>query len=78
MLFQGERRKPDIVAMPALTKAVARGWAALRAEGLCFFICKMGMRSSHCGAVERNLTRNHKGMGSSPGLTQQVKDPALP
>ena len=25
-----------------------------------------------------NLTRNHKVVGSTPGLTQWVKDPALP
>ena len=43
MLFQGEGRKPDTVAMPALTGVEVRGWGALRAQGLCFFICKMGM-----------------------------------
>ena len=34
-------------------------------------------RSSHHGAVEMNLTRNHVVVGSIPGLTQWVKDLAL-
>ena len=34
--------------------------------------------SSHCGAVEMNLTRNHEVVGSIPGLVQWVKDPAFP
>ena len=34
--------------------------------------------SSHRGAVETNLTRNHEVAGSIPGLTQQVKDLVLP
>lgn len=43
MLFQAEGRKPDTVAMPALTRATMRGWGVLKAEGLCFLTCKMGM-----------------------------------
>ena len=33
--------------------------------------------SSHHGAVEKNSTRNHQGVGLIPGLVQWVKDPAL-
>ena len=38
---------------------------------------KLEMGSSHCGAVETNLTRNHEVAGLIPGLAQWVKDPAL-
>ena len=31
-----------------------------------------------CGAVEMNLTSNYDVAGSIPGLTQRVKDLALP
>ena len=44
-----------------------------------FDLKKIGKEwSSHYGAVETNLTKNHEVSGSIPSLTQWVKDPALP
>ena len=40
----------------------------------CF---KKFYRNSRCGAVEMNPTRKHE-VGLIPGLTQWVKEPALP
>ena len=37
----------------------------------------MEIQSSRHGTAEMNLTRNHEVVGSIPGLTQRVKDPAL-
>ena len=42
------------------------------------YIEKIGTGSSHCGAAEMNLTRNHEVVGLIPGLAQRVKDPVLP
>ena len=39
---------------------------------------KKKLGSSRCGAVEMNLTRNHKVADLIPGLDQWIKDPALP
>ena len=41
-------------------------------------VFKNGRRSSRRGAAETNLSRNHDIASSFPGLTQWVKDPALP
>ena len=43
-----------------------------------FFFKTKNFRSSHCGAMETNPTRNHEVEGSISGLAQWVKDPALP
>ena len=42
------------------------------------FLFKKEDRSSHRGAAVMNPTRNHKVVGSIPGLAQWVKDLALP
>ena len=39
---------------------------------------EMTFGSSHRGAAETNLTRSHEVAGSTPDLTQWVKDPELP
>ena len=43
-----------------------------------FCVSEPAKRSSHRSAVEMNPTRNHEVVGSILGLTQWVKDLALP
>ena len=52
----------------------ARNLGILEADG----VFKVLSGSARRGTVEMNLTRNHKVVGSIPGLTQGVKDPVLP
>lgn len=48
-------------------------------ENNCVYLnLKRSSWSSHCGALETNLTSNLEVLGSIPGLTQWVKDLVLP
>ena len=41
------------------------------------YIKTEGMGSSHCGAVETNLTSINEDAGLIPGLVQWVEDPVM-
>ena len=45
---------------------------------VCLYVCFNSSLSSHPGSAVMRPTSIHKDEGSIPGLTQWVKDPALP
>ena len=64
-----------------LRMEVSTVWAGFQPVELqtdCRTIKKRDYWSSHCGAAETNVTSIHEDVGSIPGLSQWVKDSALP
>ena len=62
---------------PTHQKKATSPLTSQKQPALLVFIRKR-LRSSHHGSVVRNPTSIHEDMGSTPGLTQWVKDLALP
>ena len=67
-----------IVALFRITESWKQPKCLLANESVNKTVIKIQWSSSHHGTVEMNLTRNHEVVGLMPGLTQWVKDPALP
>ena len=56
----------------------AKSLLFLKNKNMYISLLKNCCRSSPCGTVATNLTRNHEGVGSIPGLALWVKDLVLP